>query len=223
MSAQTYLATILPLIERLGTEEMGAIERAGEAVAAAVGGGGRVWMARTSHALHDEATGRAGGLMAVHVLHDPVAIQPGDAVIAGTNAGTTFLAVETARLAKARGATVIALTQMPYETHPDLILEHPTGRRLHEEADIVIDLGGAVGDGELPLIPGEPALLPSSGATGVVALWMVFGVAVERLVAAGTPPLVWQSIQLPGAAERNAPILAAYRQTGVGYARGTNP
>ena len=215
-SARAYLDAILPRIERLGTEALPAIERAGELIADAIAGGGRVWVPATSHSLHGEATNRAGGLMAVHILHDPIAIQPGDAVLIGTNAGTVRFTVDTALAAKARGAIVIALTQLDFERDSNLILEHPSGHRLHELAEVVIDLGGEVGDGELALIDGVPPVLPSSGATGVVALWMIFAAAIERMVARGTPPLVWQAMQLPGAMERNARALEQYRRTGIG-------
>ena len=114
MSARAYFDAIMPRLDWVGREQLPAIERAGGAVAEAIGSGRRVWVAKTTHCLHDEVTFRAGGLMAVHVLDDPIVIESGDVVLIGTNAGTTFLTVQTALTARERGATVVALTQLPY-------------------------------------------------------------------------------------------------------------
>src|SRR5438046_3001011 len=110
MTAGAYFEAMKPRLDRLGREQLPAIERAGAMVADAIGAGHRVWVAKTTHCLHDELTFRAGGLMAIHILDDPIAIEAGDVVLIGTNAGTTFLTVETALIARARGATSVALT-----------------------------------------------------------------------------------------------------------------
>lgn len=218
MTAHHYLDAIRNRLDALENEQLPGIERAGQIVADAIGSGHRVWLTQTSHALHDEVTRRAGGLMAAHVLHDPITIAPGDVVLAGTNAGTAAPYIEIAREARTRGATVIVLTQLNFERQPDLVLGHPRGQRLHELADLVIDLGGEIGDGELPFGDSGVQILPSSGVTGIVALWMIFGEAVARLTAQGKPPLMWQAIQLPGAVARNAALQEEYLRTGLGYA-----
>jgi uncharacterized phosphosugar-binding protein len=112
--------------------------------------------------------------MAVHVLGDPVAVQPGDCVIEGTPVGVTGLAVETALKAKARGATLVALTNVAFEQDPRAVLEHPTRGRLHELADIVVDLAGPVGDGVFEDPQTGIRVLPHSGVTGMTAMWMIF-------------------------------------------------
>jgi uncharacterized phosphosugar-binding protein len=186
-------------------------------VAEAIGGGHRVWVSKTTHCLHDELTFRAGGLMAIHTLDDPIAIEAGDVVLIGTNAGTTFLTVQTALIARGRGATSVALTQLPYETDPAVIAEHPSGKKLYECADVVIDLGGQVGDGELTSPDGEFRIIPGSGVAVVLAGWMIVAEAVARLVAAGKPPLLWQSMQVTGATARNTALLGTYHSTHIGY------
>ncbi|HEY7036717.1 MAG TPA: hypothetical protein VH482_35645 [Thermomicrobiales bacterium] len=217
MTARAYYEAMMSRLERLGREQLPAIERAGAMVAEAIGGGHRAWVAKTTHCLHDELTFRAGGLMAIHILDDPIAIEAGDVVLIGTNAGTTFLTVETARIARERGATSIALTQLPYETDPAVIAEHPSGKKLYECADLVIDLGGQTGDGELTSPDGTFPIIPGSGVAVVLAGWMIVAEAVARLAAAGQPPLLWQSMQVTGATARNTALLAAYHSTHVGY------
>jgi uncharacterized phosphosugar-binding protein len=217
MSARRYLQEITPLIARLGDEELPAIERAGRLVADAIGDGHRVWVTKTTHCLHTEAYYRAGGLLTCHVLEDPIVIEPGDVLLMGTNAGTTYVAVETASVARERGARVVVLSQLVYETSPLIESWHPSGKRLHELGDVVVDLGGAVGDGVLELADTGVRTMPSSGVTGMVAMWMILSEAVARLIEKGKIPLVSQSLQLPGAIKRNERLIAEYRRTRVGY------
>jgi uncharacterized phosphosugar-binding protein len=201
-------------------EQLPATQAAGRAVADAIVGGHRVWVTQTSHTLHTEATRRAGGFMAVHVLDDDAAIEAGDVVLAGTSAGTFDSIVETALVARARGAVVVSLTQLPFERDARMPSAHPSGRRLSEIADIVVDLGGPFGDGEfdLPDADGrEVQVIPSSGVTGVLALWMIFAEALDLLVSRGTPPLVWQSNLIDGARERNSALVGEYERTRTGY------
>lgn len=216
MLAEHFLATILPQISAFGDERLPVIKRAGELVAGALASGHRIWMAQTTHCLHGEATYRAGGLMAVHILDDPITVEPGDVVIEGTPAGTSGLVIDTALGVKARGATLIALTQLVYEQDPRIVLQHPTGKRLHEIADLTIDIGGSYGDGELDLIEPGLRIVPSSGITAMVAMWMIFADASERLIDQGQMPLIWQSVLVPGATDRNARLRDQYFATGRG-------
>ena len=150
-----------------------AIDRAAAAVADAIAGGHRVYVAATSHVLHSELYLRAGGLAAVHTLGEapdlaspmlsieagmlrgdgPFVPEPGDVVIVGTNAGTDAGTVQVAIAARDAGLTVIGMTCVAYERHPDVVVEHPSGAKLVDLADIVIDVGGDVGDAVLD-IPG---------------------------------------------------------------------
>ncbi|MCA9860433.1 MAG: hypothetical protein KC438_11960 [Thermomicrobiales bacterium] len=161
--------------------------------------------------------------MAVHKLSDPVAIEQGDVVIIGTNAGTTALTVELALISRVRGATSVALTQLAYELDPRLIPEHESGERLSDVADIVVDLGGRYGDTELTFASGEGSFdaIPGSGVAQVLVMWMIFAWATELLCERGTPPLIWDSMQMPGVHAENLQRFATYRATriGIGPAR----
>lgn len=214
MRSAEYAAVALGRLERLVASQHASITAAGNVVADALAGGGRLWLAPTSHTVHLEASHRAGGLVAAHQLHDLAAIAPRDAVLVATPAGTWREPVETALAAKARGAGVIAMTQLEFELDRRLSPAHPSGRLLHECADVVIDLGGPYGDGE-QVLAGVP-FLPTSGLTSVMALWMVVAAATDALAARGLEPLTLASVLLPGAADRNDALIAAYNRDGVG-------
>jgi len=217
-ASAAYLRRTIAILEELSASQAEPIERAAAAVADAIAAGHRVFVAATSHVLHSELYLRAGGLAAVHTLGEaPDLASPmlsieagllrgdgdfvperGDVVIVGTNAGTDAGTVQVAIAARDAGLTVIGLTCVAYERHPDVVVEHPSGAKLVDVADILIDVGGDVGDAVLD-IPGlDERFAPTSGAVLVALAWAVLAGAAERLAAAGTPPIVYRSVQLPG-------------------------
>jgi uncharacterized phosphosugar-binding protein len=215
VTAVGYLDAIVPLLRRLREEPaLGAIRRAGGAAAAALSRGGKVWLTETTHCLHTEATYRAGGLMAAHIMTDPALVRTGDCVIEGTPVGTSGLAIECALGAKARGAVLVALTNVAFEDDGRTVLEHPSRKRLHELADIVVDLAGPVGDGVFE--HSGMRVMPHSGVTGMVAMWMIFSEAVALLEAEGGAPRFYECIMVDGAPERNGRERDEYLATGRG-------
>ncbi len=222
MGAAEFGAIAIRRVEWLVREQLRATRVAGRLVADAIAGGHRVWVTQTSHTLHTEATGRAGGFNAVHALADDADIEPGDVLLAGTSAGTFASIVQSAIAARERGAAVVSLTQLSFERDPRMPSAHPSGLRLAEVADVVVDLGGPYGDGEFNLPDADGHMvqaIPSSGVTGVVALWMILAEALDLLVASGTSPHILQSNIMPGGAVRNRALLDEYERT----RRGSRP
>jgi uncharacterized phosphosugar-binding protein len=132
------------------------------------------------------------------------------------------LAIETALGVKARGATLIDSAHMVYEPDHRIVLQHPGGQRLHEIIDFMIDLSGSYGDGERDVI--EPGLwiVPSSGVTVMVALWMIYVDATEQLIAQvsrcrSSGEVSWsqvRSIAIPGSANTiSRPVVSTCRLT----------
>ena len=70
--------------------------QAATAVADCLAAGHRIWVATTTYCLHEEATGRAGGFIAVHVLDDAALVQPGDVVLIGSPVGTSARTIDLA-------------------------------------------------------------------------------------------------------------------------------
>lgn len=216
MTARAFYARVQTHIGNLEATQMPQIERGGRAIADAIRAGKRIWIAQTTHCLHGEATYRAGGFMAAHILDDPIVVAPGDVVIEGTPAGTSTLAIDIALQVKERGAYLIALTQRVFEDDERIVLQHPNQLRLSAIADLVIDLGGSYGDGELDFLDTGVRIIPSSGITGMLAMWMMFAEAVDSLTSQGLVPAMWQSMLMPGAAERNARLREAYLRSSSG-------
>jgi uncharacterized phosphosugar-binding protein len=242
-AADTYLERTIEVLGSLASTQGDAIEAASVRVAAAIGAGGRVWIAATSHVLHTELYLRAGGLAAVHPLGEtpdlarpmlqladgvlrgdgPFRPAPGDVVIIGTNAGTDAGTVQVAMAARAAGCVVIGLTSVAYERWPDVVVEHPSGAKLVDLADVVVDIGGVVGDGIVELPGLDVALGPSSGVALCAAAWAILVRAAELLLAEGRVPIAYRSVQVPGAEAQFHVRRARYEATGRGWEPGSGP
>ncbi|HEX3427542.1 MAG TPA: hypothetical protein VHS36_01945, partial [Candidatus Limnocylindrales bacterium] len=187
--------------------------------------------------LHTELYLRAGGLAAVHPLGETPDLatpmlrlsddvlrgdgefrpEPGDVVLVGTNAGTDAGTVQVALAAKAAGCLVVGLTCVAYERWPDVVVEHPDGGKLVDIADIVVDVGGAIGDGVIELRGLDTAVGPTSGVALAAAAWAILVDAAERLLDRGLTPIVYRSVQVPGAEALFQERKAAYERSRHGY------
>jgi uncharacterized phosphosugar-binding protein len=234
---RTYLERAIEVLETLARTQGPAIAAAADLVADAIAAGHRVYVAATSHVLHTELYLRAGGLAAVHPLGEtpdlaspmldlsagvlrgdgPFVPEPGDVVLVGTNAGTDAGTVQVAIAAHEAGCLVVGLTCVAYERWPDVVVEHPSGAKLVDLADVVVDIGGAIGDGIVALDGVDTPVGPTSGLALVAASWAILVGAAGRLAERGTPPLVYRSVQIPGAEALFHERRAVYAQTGRGY------
>ncbi len=232
-----YLAGAIEVLERIADTQTDAISAAADAVAGAIGSGHRVYVAATSHVLHTELYLRAGGLAAVHPLGEPPDLsnpmldlsagvlhgdgpfvpEPGDVVLIGTNAGTDAGTVQVALAAHQAGCFVVGLTCVAYERWPDVVVEHPSGAKLADLADIVVDIGGVVGDGIIDLAGVDTPVGPTSGVALVAVAWSILVGAAERLVERGQIPLVYRSVQIPGAEALFHERRTAYEANRLGY------
>ena len=238
----TYLNEIPARIAKLQATRMSQIEAAADACAASLMNKGVVHVHDTGHMVSAELINRAGGLLAFSRLvlsmnidnpnklrasqpnpngpqlgFMPYAlrasnVRPGDVIIIGSVSGRTAPQVELALQAREMGVTTIALTAVAHSSK--LTSEHPSGKRLFEATDLVLDHPTEYGDAMLT-IPGiEHPALPSSGILGAVMLWSVVAGIIERMVAAGKPPTVFRSVNLPGGLDSIKAVEQAYLEKG---------
>ena len=221
--AEAYLQAALEDLERLRRTQLDAIDVAADHVATAWRRGGWLFVARTQHSLHSELVGRASGPVAARVLDDGGAthdelveslpdVRPGDVVLIHSNCGSTRKTVSIAESATRQGAISIALTQVAFERSDLVRCAHPSGRLLHEVADLTVDLGGVVGDGALGVPGTELTVGPTSGVTGAAAAWSIVARACERIAEDGGEPLVLRAVQLPNAEDHNRAAIARWAE-----------
>ncbi len=149
----------------------------------------------------------AARLLAVH--H----IRPSDVFIICSNSGGNGSTVELARLVKQHGHPLIAVTSMDHTTKIES--RHPSGLRLFEIADVVIDNGGRFGDSALPLPLAADgtvrgAITATSTVTSALIAQMLVTEVCGLLLEAGADVPVLISANIPGGDEHNDALRTRY-------------
>ncbi|MEO8609507.1 MAG: SIS domain-containing protein [Chloroflexota bacterium] len=235
---QPYFDVIRELLAQAETQNVEALERAADVIAACMEHKGVLHTFGTGHGhiLAEELFYRAGGLVAVNAILDPslmlhvsalssshlerlpgyaelvlerYVINAGDVMLIASNSGRNSVPVEMAIAAKARGLMVIALTSLQHSRSQSS--RHPSGKRLFEIADIVLDNCGMVGDAALEIegIPGR--IGATSTVIGAALLHALVYQAVQKMMANGIEPDITISANVDGSDAHNAPLFAQYR------------
>lgn len=215
--AKQYLNSVRDVLEKL---ELPQVLTAAEFVAATLRAGSLVHVFGAGHSalLAQEVFYRAGGLVAIRPIldrrlqfedgviqsteferkhgaaHDLAAaagFRSGDTGIVVSNSGRNILPVEMAMEMRAAGMKVIALTNLKQsQTGKSL---HPSGKRLFEYADAVLDNHCPSGDAAVTVAGIAAAMGPVSTIAGAALLHAVFIQTAAQLADEGTPPAVFQS------------------------------
>jgi uncharacterized phosphosugar-binding protein len=133
--------------------------------------------------------------------------RPEDVFIIASNSGGNGSVVELARLAKARGHAIVAVTSLAHSER--VASRHPSGLRLFEVADVVIDNCGVFGDASLPL-PDGGAIAATSSLTGVLIAQLLVAEVCGRLLRTGKEVPVLISANVPGGDEHNEAVNERY-------------
>jgi uncharacterized phosphosugar-binding protein len=121
-------------------------------------------------------------------------IRSGDAAIIISNSGRNQAPVEMALKLKELGAKIIAVTSMKHTQ--SVQPSHPSGKRLFEVADVVVDNHVAIGDASIK-VPGSKAPLgPTSTIMGSIIVQSIIVEAVDMLVKKGKAPAVFVSVNM---------------------------
>ncbi len=119
-------------------------------------------------------------------------LRAGDVVLVGSVSGKSYFPVALALACREIGVKVIGFTSLAYTAQVESL--HPSGRKLVDVADVVIDIGAPYGDAAVSVPGVEVDVLPVSGVAAIAAGWMVFGRVMEKMAAAGDPPSVFMSL-----------------------------
>jgi uncharacterized phosphosugar-binding protein len=229
--AETYYQRANELLARAWQANAATLTQLVPIVGASVAGAGVIHTFGSGHSelISREIIGRAGGLVCVSGIIDPTAgfienlpgygtrlverydrqhrLLPGEVIIVISNSGKNGSPIDVARYAREKGLVVVVLSCLAMSRATPS--QHPSGQRLFECGDFVLDNGGVTGDAIVEVAPGVSAG-PTSTFIGCSVLnWLMLGV-VEWLVAQGhTPPLL-RSQNLPGAIEHNRALGQRY-------------
>lgn len=241
MLLDTYNKTIDELLEKVRRTQRENIIMAGELIAGAVADGACVHVHDTGHIIDSELIFRGGGLILYKRLkygltvENPVrkrdrsdldtsmaglakyalrasGARPGDVLILGSVSGRNLPVVDLALEAKAFGMTNIVITSMSYS--PQVESDHPSGKRLFEVADLVIDNCAPAAEAMIE-VDGLPArFAAASGIAAATIMWSVSAVVIETMIKRGMTPGVLKSANFPGGNEFNKEVIEHYEEHG---------
>lgn len=233
---ERYGETVQQLLTEIFESEVEAIERAARLATTSIASGGVLHVFGTghSHMIAFEAFGRAGGLAAVNaivdialtpfnhgrdgklerlagyaeVLLETEDLRPGEVVVVVSNSGINAVPIDFAVGCRARGLHVVAITSMGHSRSSPS--RHPSGQKLYEVAEIVIDTHVVLGDAALTL-DGIGKIGPTSTVAGAVIINALTARVAELLLEAGEISPVLISQNLPGMEDRNRVQIERYR------------
>jgi uncharacterized phosphosugar-binding protein len=225
MNFTDYIDGLRDILDRIKYEQKQNIDRAGVLVADAIGAGGVIhtFGSGHSHLIADEAFFRAGGIAAINPILDErliflkgalestraeretglareliekESVERGDVAIIISNSGRNAVSIEMTSEMRARGVKIIAITSL--EQSRASTSRHPSGHRLFELADLVID--NCVPDGDALLsLPGLSATVgASSTVAGAAVINSIIIEAVSQLLKRGERVPVLTSANVEG-------------------------
>ncbi|HEY3506844.1 MAG TPA: SIS domain-containing protein [Actinocatenispora sp.] len=135
-----------------------------------------------------------------HRILDLANVDPTDVFVIASSSGINGSTVELARTVKERGHKLIAITSLDHTRKAEP--RHPSGQRLSDVADVVLDNGAPFGDAVLPL-PGGGAVGAVSSLTAALLAQLIVAEVVRQMLDAGEQPPVYLSANVPGGDEHN--------------------
>jgi uncharacterized phosphosugar-binding protein len=235
-----YITTITDMLNRIAEEEAESLAQGGKLLADAIQNDQRIfaWGSTHSSITMQDIFARAGGLMLINgvfapgleglqtfpitlptamermagyadIVLDNLPIQPGDVLICVSVSGRNAMPIEMARGAKERGLKVIAVTSMAYTTSVES--RHPSGRKMYEFADVVLDNKAIPGDALLEAEGAPQKFCPGSGVTGTAILQCLVAATIEELLKRGVEPPLFLASNVEGGDEYNRRMFEKYR------------
>lgn len=173
-----YLSRIIDMLKEIELQEQDAISRAAQVAYTSIKNGGLMHAFSTghSHMIVEELFYRSGGLVPINpilredlMLHsgaitstqlerksgiatdilEKAGLRSGDTLLLSSNSGINTVPIEAALYAHAHGVEVISVTSMAASRN--LVSRHPSGKKLYEVSDVVIDNHAPLGDGLLTI------------------------------------------------------------------------
>ena len=234
MLLDRYNQAIDELIAKVRTTQRENVIRAGEMIADTVASGGNVYLSKICHEIENDCIYRGGGPifyrhfsygmnvekkgrvrdrsdldssvwgMAKYALRMSD-MRPGDLLAVSSVSGRTVSTVDLAYEAKLFGVKVIAFLSMDYCRAVEAV--HPSGLKLYEIADLVLDNCAPAAEAMLE-VPGiEARYAAASGIASDVLLWSMTSVAIEKLQERGITPGVLKSANFPGGNDYNTSVI----------------
>jgi uncharacterized phosphosugar-binding protein len=155
----------------------------------------------TEHLERDPAIGRR--------LYELAGVAPADVFVMASNSGGNGSVVELAHRVKEGGHPLIVITSMNHTAR--VSSRHPSGLRLFELADVVLDNGAPYGDAVLGTGgPDGVSVCAVSSITAALLAQMIVAEVVRTMLEAGETPPVYRSANVPDGDAHNDALEARY-------------
>lgn len=141
-------------------------------------------------------------------LYDLAEPHPTDLFVIASNSGVNGSIVEFATVVKEKGHPLIAITSLQHTGGMDS--RHPSGKKLIDFADVVLDNHAPYGDSVLDLPAGGGKVCAVSSITAALIAQMLVAEVLRRLTDAGETPPVYLSANIPGGDDHNHALEAQY-------------
>ena len=238
MYAARYISIVQDTIRRAWEEQSEVIDKTATAIRTALEQKHSVFLFGCSHAgiLAEEVFYRSGGLAVINPIFFPGfmlntrpitmtsrleqldglgkilvkenRLKAGDVLIIHSVSGRNNVPVEMAMEAGKLGVTTIAITNLAYSSSVNS--RHPSGKRLFEVCDMVIDNKGIPGDAAVNLEGLPEKIGPTSTTVGTALINAIVIETVGQMLESGKIPPVFLSANLDGGKEHNERIFEEY-------------
>ncbi|MEU4196092.1 SIS domain-containing protein [Kribbella sp. NPDC026611] len=141
-------------------------------------------------------------------LYELSAARAGDLFVIASNSGVNGSIVELASVVKENGHPLIAITSLQHTGGMES--RHPSGKKLIDFADVVLDNHAPYGDSVLDLPDGGGKVCAVSSITAALIAQMLVAEVLRRMTDAGETPPVYLSANIPGGDEHNHALEARY-------------
>ncbi len=233
----TYVQNLHHLIDQISTSQANAIQEAAQLAADSITDGGvlHVFGSGHSHMIAEDIFHRAGGLACVNamledslmelnfgratslerlsgyaeVLLEGYALQESEVIIVISNSGINSVPIEVAMESRKRGLKVVAITSVEHSTKA--ASRHPSGKKLFDVADIVIDNCGVLGDATIQLQGMKQKIGPTSTIGGILIAQAIIIEIIGRLLQRNIVPPIFISANQDEGDSNNKELFERYK------------
>lgn len=139
-------------------------------------------------------------------------MRAGDVLLVGSVSGRNVRPIGMSEAARACGIKVVAFTSLVYTEQVESL--HPSGKKLRDVADVVIDNGAPLGDAACSIPGVDIDVLPVSGVSMDIGGWLIWERVIEAMAADGDAPTVYMSVNRPGGMDYYQTARARYQERG---------
>lgn len=145
------------------------------------------------------------------LISDKTDIKKDDIILCHSVSGRNSVMIDFVTKAKEKGAKIIGLTNVSYSSQVES--RHPSGKRLMDIADIVIDNHGEKGDATIKVEGLEQKVSPTSTVVGSTIVNSIVAQVAEELMNKGITPPILFSANIDGGKEHNNKIFEEYKDS----------